>query len=511
MRRLLPRALRGRLTLWLLVLVSLSLLAVGIISSALVSSTITGRVHDQLTSSLASFDRMVDKSRRDDASHHETSGAERADASSGTAEVPQPEPKPDKPLVEFTSQSPGNVIAVLVDGVVDDCAVFSDEAPAPLSDEAIAALEAQQWVPGERIELDLPGLGAHLAESRLNDQGQLLVAAVSLAPERAAVTTANLGVLAIGLLALLGTGLGTILLVRSATAPLERVAGTADEVARMSLAHGTVAGIPRLGSRDTDPATEAGRVGDALNRLLDHIDQALATRAETDRRMRQFVTDASHELRTPLAAIQGYAELTRQESELLPRLTETSLARIEAESARMSDLVGDLLLLARLDEGQGGLHFDRVDVGEIALNAVNDARTVAPEQRWLAQVPADPLIAEVDQAALTQVLSNLLRNAQVHTPPGTEVRLAVEQRGGEVAITVTDTGPGVEPELRERIFERFTRADRSRSRRAGSSGLGLAIVAALVAGHRGTVELLPSSVGAVFEVVLPLRQEAGIS
>ena len=188
-------------------------------------------------------------------------------------------------------------------------------------------------------------------------------------------------------LALLITALGTIAIVRFALRPLGRVASTAAEVAALPLDRDHHAIAPRVPGRDTDPRTEVGLVGDTLNRLLDHVERALADVAASDRRMRRFITDASHELRTPLAAIHGYAELTRQDSAVLPDTTEYSLARIEAETRRMNSLVSNLLLLARLDEGQ-----DLDTAGhrptDVVVDAVNDAAVSAPTHRWLTNVPA---------------------------------------------------------------------------------------------------------------------------
>src|SRR5690606_29954115 len=191
---------------------------------------------------------------------------------------------------------------------------------------------------------------------------------------------------------------------------------------------------PRV--RDTDPRTEVGLVGDTLNRQLDHVERALADVAASDRRMRQFVTDASHELRTPLAAIHGYAELTRQDSAVLPETTEYSLARIEAETQRMNALVADLLLLARLDEGQD-LDTADVDLAELVVDAVNDAAVSAPQHWWTTEVPDGPVWVRGDRARLHQTLANLLSNARVHTPAGTTVTTALRTDGaGVVELTV---------------------------------------------------------------------------
>ena len=191
----------------------------------------------------------------------------------------------------------------------------------------------------------------------------------------------------------------------------------------------TTRSTPRVPAGDTDPRTEVGLVGDTLNRLLDHVERALADVAASDRRMRQFITDASHELRTPLAAIHGYAELTRQDSSILPETTEYSLARIEAEARRMNSLVSDLLLLARLDEGQD-LDTADVDLTDLVIDAVNDAAVSAPDHRWLTRVPDAAVWVRGDHARLHQTIANLLSNARVHTPAGTTVTTGIATRQG---------------------------------------------------------------------------------
>ncbi len=285
-------------------------------------------------------------------------------------------------------------------------------------------------------------------------------------------------------LALLVTALATWLLVRFALRPLSRVAGTAAEVATLPLDRERYAITARVADKDTDPRTEVGLVGDTLNRLLANVERALSEVSASDRRMRQFITDASHELRTPLAAIQGYAELTRQDSSVLPETTEYSLARIEAEAQRMSTLVADLLLLARLDEGQEA-EITEVDLADVVGDAVNDAAVSAPTHRWLTRVPDEMVWVSADRAKLHQLIANLLSNAGVHTPAGTTVTTAIVTGRTDSAtfaeLTVTDDGPGVPRDVRPHLFERFVRADKSRSRAAGSFGLGLAIVASIVA------------------------------
>ena len=185
-----------------------------------------------------------------------------------------------------------------------------------------------------------------------------------------------------------------------------------------------------------------------MNRLLDNVDSALAHRADSDLRMRQFIADASHELRTPLAAIQGYAELTRQDSSALPPTTEYALARIESEARRMASLVDELLLLSRLGEGED-LQTEDVDLADVVINAVNDAAVAAPTHHWIKDLPDEPVWVRGDHARLHQLVSNLLSNARVHTPPGVTVTTGIARhRSGPDApyaeLTVDDDGPDID-------------------------------------------------------------------
>jgi two-component system sensor histidine kinase TrcS len=339
--------------------------------------------------------------------------------------------------------------------------------------------------------------------ARPGDGNETLVTGASRKPAWQAMTRETGIVTGITALALLITAACTIAIVRFALRPLDRVAATAAEVATLPLDRDHYAISPRVPAGDTDPRTEVGLVGDTLNRLLDHVERALADVAASDRRMRQFITDASHELRTPLAAIHGYAELTRQDSAILPETTEYSLARIEAEAHRMNSLVSDLLLLARLDEGQDLDNAD-VDLADLVVDAVNDAAVSAPEHRWLTSVPDAAVWVRGDYARLHQTIANLLSNARVHTPAGTTVTTGIATgRAGFVELTVTDDGPGIESDLLPHLFERFVRADKSRSREAGSFGLGLSIAASIIEAHNGTIEAASDSGRTTFKVTLP--------
>jgi two-component system sensor histidine kinase TrcS len=294
-------------------------------------------------------------------------------------------PGPLKPLTEFTGQSPGNLIALIQNGRVVDSAQFTDGEPVRAPASAIREIEDQSWTDNVPRTIYLDGLGSYRMQSRTGEDGERLVSGVSLRQAHEAVAHETAIVAALAALAVVVTALSTIVIVRVALRPLARVAATAAEVATLPLDRENHEITPRVPDSDTDPCTEVGLVGDTMNKLLDHVESALGERAASDRRMRQFITDASHELRTPLAAIQGYAELTRQDSSVLPDTTEYSLARIEAEAQRMSALVSDLLLLARLDEGQD-LQTEDVDLVDIVADAVNDAMVSAPGHGWLLDV-----------------------------------------------------------------------------------------------------------------------------
>jgi two-component system, OmpR family, sensor kinase len=305
-------------------------------------------------------------------------------------------------------------------------------------------------------------------------------------------------------LVLLGAG-GTFW-VRFSLRPLRRVAVTAAQVADLPLESGEVslpAGVP-----DTDPATETGQVGLAFNRMLGHVENALQRRAASESRLRRFAADASHELRTPLAAIRGYAELGLLHPGDAPEEVTHALGRVLSESRRMSVLVDDLLLLARLDAGRP-LSREPVDMTRLAIDATSDAQVARRRHRWVLELPDDPLLALGDEGRLRQVLGNLVSNAGRHTPDGTTVTVRVSDTLSDdepstgprslahgtlppvprLVVSVTDDGPGVPADLLPDLFERFTRADTSRSHAANvsSTGLGLAIVDAVVAAHQGAV------------------------
>ncbi|GAA1390081.1 HAMP domain-containing sensor histidine kinase [Luteococcus peritonei] len=293
-------------------------------------------------------------------------------------------------------------------------------------------------------------------------------------------------------------------LVTGALKPLNRLAATATEVSTMELDRGEVALPMRVAPADADPTNEVGRVGQAFNHMLNNVEGALDARQRSETKVRQFVADASHELRNPLAAIRGYAELTRRGREDLPTDTQYAMGRIEAESERMSRLVEDMLLLARLDNDPT-LELQETDVVEVVLNAVSDARVASPAHRWGLDLPEGDVLARADALKLHQVVANLLANARKHTPEGTSVVTGVRAVGCFAEITVTDDGPGVDPSVKEHAFERFARADTARAHsQEGSTGLGLAIVAAVMEAHGGSASLDSSPGRTCFTLRVPL-------
>lgn len=415
-------------------------------------------------------------------------------------------------LTNFTGQSPGTVIAVTDRGKVTHAALFDDAGARQAPAAAVTTLDSMTWTDGGPRTVDFGELGDYRVASWVIDDGERLISAVSLRSANQAIATKTAAVAVITIVAAIVAAAGTVVLVRQALRPLRRVAATAANAARIPLADEDHRITARVRRADSDPDNEVGIVGETLNRLLANVDSALAARADSDRRMRRFITDASHELRTPLATIQGYAELTRQDGTLLPATTEYALARIESEARRMSSLVGEMLLLSRLDEGQP-LVFERIDLCALAADAINDVAVTAPDHRFVGELPDDAVWVQGDRARLHQVVSNLLANARDHTPAGVTVTTAIRSipEGPAVELTVADDGPGIDAQLMPDVFGRFVRADKSRSREVKSSGLGLAIVASITEAHGGTVTAESRPGCTEFRVRLPTADATGSS
>src|SRR5918912_743992 len=302
---------------------------------------------------------------------------------------------------------------------------------------------------------------------------------------------AVLALVILGVLVVLGVAAWGV--VRVGLLPLDRMGHTAGAIAGGDLSH-------RVES--TDPRTEVGRLGIALNAMLDRLEAAFTARKASEDRLRVFLADASHELRTPLASIRGYAELFRMGAARDPDDVAKAMRRIEEEAARMGVLVEDLLTLARLDEVADAPH-SAVDLGRLVGDAADDARATAPDRDIAAAVEGETTVLG-DAHQLRQVLANLMRNALVHTPAGTPIELRAARDDGEVRIEVRDHGPGLPTENPAELFERFWRSEGGRKQGRAGAGLGLAIVAGIVDAHHGRVEArnAPDG-GASFVVHLP--------
>jgi two-component system OmpR family sensor kinase len=348
-------------------------------------------------------------------------------------------------------------------------------------------------------------LGADLGRYRVTAAPfgpAVLVVGLPMAPVYESVWKLFGVVVVVTALALVAASAAAAASVRRSLRPLDRVAATASAVADMPLDRSDALDGVRV--PETDPDSEVGRVGTAFNRMLGHIGNAMQARERSEQKVRQFVADASHELRTPLASVRGYAELTRRMGADLPPDVVYAMGRIESESVRMTSMVEDLLLLARLDEGRE-IQFAEVDLTGLVLDAVNDAHAASPGHPIEVDLPEEPVTVVGDAARLHQVVVNLVTNARTHTPEGTRITVGITRSDDGVDLTVRDTGQGIAPEFLPKLFERFARADSSRSRTAGSTGLGLAIVDAVVQAHGGAVRVSSVPGDTVFTVSLPDR------
>ncbi|MFJ4616972.1 sensor histidine kinase [Streptomyces sp. NPDC088812] len=350
----------------------------------------------------------------------------------------------------------------------------------------------------------LPGLGVYRVTAVQGDGGAAVVAGLPMDGVQETLSSLVVTEAVIASVGLAGAACVCAVGIRRQLRPLGRVAATAVEVARAPLSRGEITQLTRVAAADTDSRTEAGRVGAALNHLIDRVESSLSERQRSEDRMRRFLADASHELRTPLASIAGYAELMgRGAAQVEPHVV---WRRISAQSTRMTGLVEDLLLLARLDEGRP-LEKAEVNLTTLVAEAVWDAQAAGGGHLWeLALRLDEPATVTGDAARLHQVVANLLANARAHTPPGTTVTVAVEATDTHCVIRVRDDGPGIPPALLPSVFERFTRADASRSRvtgQGGGSGLGLAIAAAIAQAHAGRIDVESEPGRTEFAVTLP--------
>jgi two-component system OmpR family sensor kinase len=384
---------------------------------------------------------------------------------------------------------------------------FGRSAPAPRIFPRILAEAASQSVEATVPAVSGPGSYQVLAvpvtppESTLGLPPSILIFAEPLSGVDATLAQLRLLEILVSAAIMVVLGAGAWWTVQLGLSPLRRIRDTAQKIAAGDLSQRV---------EPTDPRTEVGQLGISLNEMLAQIEQAFEARMASEDRLRQFVADASHELRTPLSSIRGYAELFRRGAASKPDDLGKAMQRIESESIRMAKLVDDLLLLARLDEGRP-LEMRPVDLSQIAVDCAADQSVADRRHPIVVSAPA-PVVVAGDEARLRQVISNLVRNAVVHTPDQTKIEILVSHEGSRGVVEVQDHGPGIPPEAQDRIFERFVRLDKSRGRARGGAGLGLAIVAAIVASHSGSIRHSPTpGGGATFRVELPQEQPSAAS
>ena len=471
-----PRSLAGRLVVTVAALVFVVTVIVAAVSSLGVRSFLTGQLDDEVTAALQ---------RAEHAPLQSTSpGGDSAEPDGPNGRGDGPGPRGD--IGDRRGQGVGTLTAAWPAG---DQTGFGDvivqehggtTSRPSLPTEALAALD-ELPADGQPRSVDLHGVGSYRV-AVVRTPGGKIAAGLPVHPIDEVIATL-VGWQA--LLVLAAAGLATaagVVLIRRELRPLRQVAVTAHSVAEQPLTEGDVTLAQHVPDELTDQRTEVGRMGAALNTLLSHVETSLNARERSEQQVRQFVADASHELRTPLATIGGYVELARRHPDDTD-VQQTTVTKVEEETRRMTSLVEDLLLLARLDAGRP-LEQSTVDLTPLLVEAVSDARVLAPEHRWVLDLPDHVVEVTGDEHRLHQVVTNLLTNARKHTPSGTTVTVTGRPSG----FTVHDDGPGIPPDMVDDAFERFVRGDSARGR-AGGVGLGLALVDAIVRAHHGQVSL----------------------
>ena len=498
------RTLRTRLIAGVLVLLAVSCIGIGITTSITLRGFLVERLDQNLVSAGSRLDVSLEHS----------GGPGGSGIPGGSGGPQQPSSTGGDPGVE--GQAVGTLAVRIVSGSVAQAVVVNDNSgQVSLSNVALTASDRTRLLhlttDGQPTSADISALGDYRLRATRSQDGDIHITGLPMGDVESTVYRLEATELVVFAAALLLTGLAGAGWVRLSLRPLHRVTITAKEVSSLSLGTGAVDLPHRV--PETDPRTEVGQLGSAFNQMLGHVETALDQREASEARLRRFVADASHELRTPLAGIRGYAELARRSSEPVPGEVRHALDRVESEAMRMGRLVDDLLLLARLDAGRP-LEQEQVDLSRLVVEVTSDARAAGPDHRWSLELPDEPLVVRGDEHRLHQVVANLLSNARTHTPAGTSVvvRLTADQRGDhqgehesvhQVLLSVSDNGPGVPTALQDNVFERFVRADDSRSRALGSTGLGLSIAHAVVKAHGGSLTLVSDHGGAEFRLALP--------
>jgi two-component system, OmpR family, sensor kinase len=476
----LPRSLRARLISGLLVLLALACATVGIATTVALHGFLVSKVDQQLVQSGVRYAQSLE---------HPDAGGLPGDTRAQSVGT-------------FGARLADGRLAqaAIVDGDADDADVGADAVT--LSAAELAAIKALP-TDGSVHDLDLHEDGYYRVRAVAGRDQDILITGMPLEGVEGAVHRLEMVELTVFAIALAVTGVAGALWVRLSLRPLDRVAATAVRVTELPLESGAVALPPRL--PDSDPDTEVGQVGTAFNRMLGHVETALASRHSSEERLRSFAADAGHELRTPLAAIRGHAELARLHPQPQAPEVARALTRIQAESVRMGAIVDDLLLLARLDAGRP-LAREEVDLTLLVLDAVSDAQVAGPGQHWVLDLPETPVLVTGDKDRLHQAVANLLSNARLHTPAGSTVRVCLSRLPQPlhlVRLVVADDGPGIPESLRSTLFERFTRGGGGRSRTDGGSGLGLAIAHAVVTAHQGELTVRSRPGRTEFRLDLP--------
>ena len=532
-----PRSLRTRLVVGVLGLVLVMAAVMSAFSTVSLRHTLMARTDSQL---MAAAQRAADKR------HDLTQEARKASDEAAQEGADKPGDQPDgaggaddgpgkegvPPGLDAAGQSTGTLTLITTqtsssDTASSETAAYIDKNGhyASISKEDCRLLLSQA-TEDQPVTVHLHHLGSYrVVATRDEASGSTVITGLSLEGDKGLIRTQLLIELTVALLGALVVALAGRTMVRSSLAPLERVARTAQRVASQPLERGEVSIEDRVEKADLDSSAEVGQVGGALNTLLGHVESALGARQRSETQVRQFVADASHELRTPLASIRGYTELIRLEGADadLPEEATYALERVHSESVRMTALVEDLLLLARLDAGRE-LRREEVDLVGLLVDTVADARAAGPDHDWqldlaVLEPPADatpeeaedflpePPLVIGDEARLRQVVVNLLANARVHTPAGSHVTTTLAREGNTLIVRIHDDGPGIAPDVRDRLFERFARGDSSRERRTGSTGLGMSIALAIVQSHGGSIDVdsstAPEDHGTTFSVRLP--------
>ncbi len=484
----------------LVLLVTISLLGTALVRST--RETLIDQVDEQVIANAA---RVQDESPSRSGDNKDATTSNAAYLLSGTSE---PHPKPsanatststtdpiadnyERSVAQYRYSSTGELISG------KPCGFADDPKPAPKV-PPIPSTELQFLVNKIVTTPSVDGSLDYRMLVQQNPAGETLITASPLDGVDAAIDRLVRILVISGLIALVAATAVCWWIIQRGMRPVDLMVDTAAAIAAGDLSRR----VP-----DADPRTELGRLGGALNEMLGQIESSLEVRTASESRLRRFVADAAHELRTPLTSLRGYAELYRQGAlQDEPGVT-NAMGRIEAEGARMSRLVDDLLLLARMDQ-QRGLELKTIDVVPLVEEAASDFRAVDPERPLTVSTSGNAFVRG-DRIRLRQIIDNLLVNARIHTPPGTPVHITVAQGGNQVDIAIRDEGPGISLGDQKRVFERFWRADPARARKTGGSGLGLAIVTSLVEAHGGsvTIDSEPGS-GATFTIHLPVALPA---